>query len=203
VSLRPLAFLLAIFAGCSSPDAADRKVPAKTAVPVEPKIVHFYASPGAVPKGGSATVCYGVENAEAVRIDPPVETLKPSFNRCFPVTPAATTKYTLTAASKSGKETELSFVLTVGPPEAPQPSQATLILFFTASAAEVRPGQPVTLCYGVKGAARVALRPNVRAIQPLERACFQISFDTTTTLTLTATDSAGNRDTESVTVRVQ
>jgi hypothetical protein len=38
-----------------------------------------------------------VENARAVRLDPPVEALQPGFNRCFYLTPARTTTYRLIA----------------------------------------------------------------------------------------------------------
>jgi hypothetical protein len=157
-----------------------------------------------LPRGEQATICYGVENASAVRLEPPVEALKPSFNRCFSVSPTATTEYKLTAVSASGQEATQSFTLTVGPAAPPpKPSQAALILFFTPSANEVRPNQPVTLCYGVKGAAKVSLQPNVRSLQPLERSCFSISFETTTKLTLTAVDASGSRDSETVTIVVK
>jgi hypothetical protein len=43
-----------------------------------PRITQFYATTPATPRDESATLCYGVDNAQAVRIDPPVESLKPS-----------------------------------------------------------------------------------------------------------------------------
>jgi hypothetical protein len=42
-------------------------------------------------------MCYGVVNATAVRLDPPVESVWPAVSRCFEVTPSKTTRYTLTA----------------------------------------------------------------------------------------------------------
>ncbi len=42
-------------------------------------------------------MCYGVENARAVRIEPEVEKLKPAWNRCFDVSPRQTTMYRLVA----------------------------------------------------------------------------------------------------------
>ena len=61
------------------------------------KIVQFYASGGQIAAGQKALLCYGVVNATAVRLDPPVETVWPSVSRCFEVKPAKTTRYTLTA----------------------------------------------------------------------------------------------------------
>jgi hypothetical protein len=196
---RALFAALVLLAACSSPPPPAAKAPPKDTAP---KIAHFYASPGNLPRGERATVCYGVENAATVRLEPPVEILTPSFNRCFQVSPAATTEYTLTAASSDGRQTTQSFTITVGAAAPPKPAQATLILFFTPSANQVKPGQPVTLCYGVKGAARVSLKPNVRVLEPLERSCFSMTFHTTSTLTLTAVDAAGAQDSESVTIRV-
>jgi hypothetical protein len=192
---------LAIAAGCSSSTPPAAKTPPKDTAP---KIAHFYASPGNLPRGERATVCYGVENTASVRLEPPVEALTPSFNRCFQVSPTTTTEYTLTATSSDGKQVSQSFTISVGAaaPSIPKPSQAALILFFTPSANQVQPGRPVTLCYGVKGAVRVSLKPNVRAIEPLERSCFAMTFHTTSTLTLTAVDAVGGQDSESVTIKV-
>lgn len=77
------------------------------------KILMFYASPGVVRKGENATICYGVMNAVAVEIDPPVETLRPAFNHCLSVGPAADTRYTLTAKDKGGKTASETFVIRV------------------------------------------------------------------------------------------
>jgi hypothetical protein len=66
------------------------------------KILLFYAAPAVVAKGGAAQLCYSVSNATTVKLDPDVEKLKPSLDRCFPVTPARSTTYTLTAADDKG-----------------------------------------------------------------------------------------------------
>ena len=47
--------------------------------------------------GEKALLCYSVINATAVRLDPPVEKVWPAMSRCFDVTPARSTRYTLTA----------------------------------------------------------------------------------------------------------
>ncbi len=71
------------------------------------KIISFYASPGEIHRGDDVTMCYGTSNAESVSVDPPVGEVWPSVNRCFPITPKKTTKYTFTADDgKGNKKTE-------------------------------------------------------------------------------------------------
>jgi len=60
------------------------------------KILQFYG-PREIAPGGKALVCYGVVNAMAVRLDPPVEKVWPAVSRCFEVRPAESTRYTLIA----------------------------------------------------------------------------------------------------------
>jgi hypothetical protein len=90
----------------------------------------LYVWPAEVAPGELASLCYGVEDATAVRIDPPVEALKPFASRCLSVSPAATTRYTLTATGASGAEVSRSLTLTVGrhleeaPPEVLPPPPA-------------------------------------------------------------------------------
>ena len=63
------------------------------------KILQFYAGAREITPHENVLVCYGVVNATAVRIDPPVVRVWPAVSRCFAVTPANTTRYTLTAES--------------------------------------------------------------------------------------------------------
>jgi len=66
------------------------------------KILQFYTSGGEIAAGQKALLCYGVVNATAVKLDPPVESVWPSVSRCFEVKPAKTTRYTLTADGAGG-----------------------------------------------------------------------------------------------------
>lgn len=77
------------------------------------KITMFYASPGAIRKGSTATVCYGTTDAAKVRIEPPVADVWPSMNHCLQVSPLKTTDYKLTAADAAGHSVSESFVLQV------------------------------------------------------------------------------------------
>jgi hypothetical protein len=68
------------------------------------KILNFSASPAVFGRGEKGVVCYAVNNAVAVKIDPFLEELKPSLTRCVDITPAKDTTYTLTATDAKGKQ---------------------------------------------------------------------------------------------------
>ena len=192
----PALLLLVSCGGSSSKPETPVKRPAK--------VLQFYAGEGAIRPGEHVTICYGVEYAETVRIDPFIEQITPSLNRCIEAKPEKTTLYTLTAEGPDGKD-EASFTITVDPNARPAVEAAaptTLIQFFMASSTTALKGRPVTLCYGTKDATTVALQPNLRAIEPSERTCFSASFDQTTTVTITAKNAAGIVDTEKLTITV-
>jgi hypothetical protein len=65
-------------------------------------ILNFYAMPNEVRRGEASTICYGVSNAKAVRLEPPAAEVWPSASRCFDVTPKKTTKYQLTIEDAAG-----------------------------------------------------------------------------------------------------
>ena len=79
------------------------------------KIIMFYGAPGVVDAGESASICYGVQNAKSVRIDPPIKELGPTFNRCVEASPIRDTRYTLTAEDGAGNVVRESFELKVRP----------------------------------------------------------------------------------------
>jgi len=78
----------------------------------EVKILNFYAT--AVAEAGETTLlCYGVLNAKAVRIDPPVEGVYPTAGKCVEVGPEKETRYTLTAEDAAGHSVSASLTLPV------------------------------------------------------------------------------------------
>jgi|HubBroStandDraft_6_1064221.scaffolds.fasta_scaffold1841572_1 hypothetical protein len=77
------------------------------------KILAFYASPPTIRAGGQSLICFGVNSAKNVRIDPPVQELHPALSRCFPVTPAHDTEYTLTADDGAGHSAKQTLTLRV------------------------------------------------------------------------------------------
>lgn len=62
----------------------------------------FYASPGAVHRGESVQLCYGVANAKTVTLEPQDNPVWPSYSRCVDVKPTKTTTYTLTIDDGAG-----------------------------------------------------------------------------------------------------
>jgi len=77
------------------------------------KILAFYAYPGLIRAGEETRICYGVSGTKAVRIEPPVEELKPSLSRCFSVKPRKTTEYKLIAENGNGQTATESFIIKV------------------------------------------------------------------------------------------
>jgi len=65
-------------------------------------IQSFYASPGAVHRGETVQLCYGVANAKTVKLEPQPNPVWPSYSRCVDVAPTKTTTYTLTVEDAAG-----------------------------------------------------------------------------------------------------
>ena len=82
------------------------------------EILDFSGTPS-IARGASALLCYSVVNAKSVRLDPPVEDVWPSLSRCFNVSPATTTRYTLTAGSADGESVSQSLEVQVRPSPGP------------------------------------------------------------------------------------
>jgi hypothetical protein len=180
--------------------AAARQARSARGLPPSPgdalRIPWFYANRGDITEGEHAVVCYGVENARRVRLEPAVERLTPAYNRCFAVEPESTTRYTLVAADAAGREVSASFTIRVNP--AP-PS----ILFVSISDREIRRGHPFTLCYGVRHATSVRLDPLNMTLTPVEKSCRRWFPLQTTQFTLVASDDAGRADREKFTLTVR
>lgn len=77
------------------------------------KILNFYASPPSIRAGGQSLICFGVNAAKNVRIDPLVEELHPALSHCFQVTPRHDTEYTLTADDGAGHVVKQSLQIRV------------------------------------------------------------------------------------------
>ena len=80
-------------------------------------ILTFAASPGVVAPGGKVELCYGVNNATSVKIEPDAPPLKPAITHCLELHPRKTTSYTLTAADAKGNTKEQSLTIRVAPTE--------------------------------------------------------------------------------------
>ncbi len=65
-------------------------------------VLNLSASQGAIHRGESTQICYGVSNAKTVTMSPSVGDLWPSMYRCIDVSPKSDTTYTLTASDGQG-----------------------------------------------------------------------------------------------------
>jgi hypothetical protein len=79
----------------------------------EVKFTTMTADNGVLALGQTTQLCYGVANAKTVKIDPPVEPLKPSYHHCFEVAPKKTTTYTITADDGVGHTKSESLTIQV------------------------------------------------------------------------------------------
>lgn len=80
------------------------------------QILSFYATPGAIHRGETAHLCYGVSNAVKVRIEPGHEEAWPSYGRCVDIAPTRDTTYTLTAEDAKGNTKLARVFVVVRPP---------------------------------------------------------------------------------------
>src|SRR5579883_358346 len=116
------------------------------------RIAQFYARSGEMVEGERNLVCYGVENAKLLRLDPAVETVSPALIRCFWIEPQQDTTYRLTAEGFDGTRDEAAFTVRVRP--APPAFR-----FIDVSDRQIPRGEVLTVCYGVDHASGVRLNP--------------------------------------------
>lgn len=163
------------------------------------RILQFYAPP-AVIEGDRTTICYGVVNAASVRIDPPVEGVSPSLNRCVAVVPGEDTRYTLTAEGADGRIVTESFVLRVKP----DPAKLPVIGSFRVAEHTVDRGRHVfLLTFAAANAESIEIDPPVfPALRGAPNGRFYVAPRQTTTYTLTATCPKGRKTSKQVTVEI-
>jgi hypothetical protein len=163
------------------------------------KILQFYAAPAVLMEGQTAILCYGVSNATSVRIEPGVEPVSPSMNRCLAINPEETTRYALTATGAGGETESASFVMQV---EA-DPDRLPQILYFLKGRKQKEGGRTLyTLCFETRNAALVSVEPRAFSPGPLFRGCFYAAPPATTTYKLTVADAKGRKVQREVTLTV-
>ncbi|MCW5963909.1 MAG: hypothetical protein KIT83_07715 [Bryobacterales bacterium] len=196
---------LALLAGCASEKPTVETAQPK---PQPAKILFFYPGQESVSPGDQAQVCYGVENATSVRLEPPLAEIRPLSNKCVWLTPKATTELTLVATGEDGVEVSEQLTVTVkaGSPAstrvAPSVESAGLIETFTATTTTVPSGGGATICYVLSGPATLRMSPAQGDLGSDLKKCVLVRPKQTTTYTLRAT-AGGSTDTASVTIRVQ
>jgi len=176
---------------------AENPAPPPKAVAVEAaRVTQFYASPPKIARGQRTLLCYGVENAKTVRIDPPRQELSAVLSRCIEVTPAATTTYVLTAEGADGRTATQSLSVQVGAPLAK-------IVNVTVSSVEVKPGDLVNICYTVENAKSVTIAPLHFTGGSKPKGCVNDTPRKSTTYVISAFGPGGEKDEERVTVNVK
>jgi hypothetical protein len=203
LSIAVVAVVLSAF-GCPG-----RKGPEQAAAPQKPppKITQFYAAPSVVAPGESAQLCFGVEHADQLRMEPPVANVRPAFSRCVQVTLKRTSTYTLIASNEKGQATATISVSvdpharragSAGSGEA-KPSS----LSFFADRQKVAPGQPVLLCYQAGAASKVDVQPRSASGALPATGCITERPSQTTNYVLTAEFADGRREKQELTIRVE
>jgi hypothetical protein len=77
------------------------------------KILDFYASPTSVKRGGQTLLCFGVNGATRVRIEPHIEDVRPALSHCMQISPGADTDYKLIAEDAAGHRATQSVTVKV------------------------------------------------------------------------------------------
>src|SRR5512142_402901 len=76
--------------------------PKSTTAADPPRITQLYATAPKYTPGEQEMICYGVENAKKVWLEPPRQELSAALSRCVEVKPEGNTTYTLTAEDGAG-----------------------------------------------------------------------------------------------------
>jgi hypothetical protein len=163
------------------------------------QLIMFYASPARVVEGDRVSICYGVAQAKSVRIDPPIEEITPSLNRCLSAYPEKSTTYTLTATDAQGQVKQESFTLPVDR----DPAQAVKIAYLNVAerTRDRYDGHFVAkLCFRVWNLKKLTWNPPVLPPGGIFTGCFYVEPKATTTYSMTAIGMKGDRQTAKIVV---
>ena len=179
-------------------NAASECVSANVTVTVKslPTIITFRADPPEILAGKISTLSWKVENADRVTLTNgtngnPVVVGSEVGN--YPVAPARTTVYTLTACSAAGECVSANVTVTV--------KSLPTIVTFIAYPPEIPAGEKATLSWNVENADRVTLT-NVSSAWVGLVGSMEVKPPKTTVYTLTACSAAGECVSANVTVHV-
>jgi hypothetical protein len=153
-----------------------------TATPEAPRVVSFTVAPSAIAPGATAQLCYNVQNATTVNIQPAFGVV-PSTSACLTASPSSRTTYTLTATNDAGSTTAAA-TLDVA---------VTRILTFTNDPAySPASGSAVTLSWTTENASMVRITGLGAPATPLPAAgSLVVNPVTNTTYTLSAYGTNG------------
>ena len=157
------------------------------------KITQLRVTPAFIPKGVPGKLCYGVENAVKVDLNPAVEELLPSQERCIDIAPAQTTTYTLTALGADGSKASKSIDVRVGNPP-PRLSDLSV------TPTEVKRGGQVEVCFTAENARNIKVSKG--KLTPGKN-CLTDRPNKTTTYKVTVFGADREQDSGTVTVTVR
>ncbi len=158
------------------------------------RIVSFSANPTTIATGGSTQLCWNVENATTVSINPGIGTVGAA--NCMTVSPTATTIYVLTARNGVGTVTA-SATVTV--------NAVKILTFGSSPEYSTMAGSPVVLSWSTTGASSVNITgnitgPGIPATGLPASGTLTVNPNTNTDYTLTAYGDGGQA--VSVTIQV-
>ena len=156
---------------------ASKTVTVTVIQPSPPTIGAFSASPVSVVSGAPVTLSWSASNATSVAITPGVGIVT---GNSVTVNPTANTTYTLKATNGAGSVTKTAKVTIAVVPT---------ITSFTASAASVVSGNPVTLKWAATGATALSISPSIGVVSGTS---VSVTPTANTTYVLTATSAAGS-----------
>jgi hypothetical protein len=181
--------------------AVENPLFAKTYLGNEVKILQFYARDGNMTEGTNTVICYGVVNAKSVKIEPPVDGVGVSINRCVETAPGRDTHYTLSAEGADGAIVSESLDLRV---TADQDQLPQITAFGVADRKKDYLGRPVYLVkYSDRNGEEISIDPPI--FQPMHRAPygqFYVAPTQTTTYTLRVKNKFGHVATKQLTLEV-
>lgn len=165
------------------------------------KILQFYAREASLTEGTPSVICYGVLNARSVRIEPPVEGVSVSPNRCVEVAPERDTRYTLTAEGSDGHTVSESFLLPVKPDVAALPGITSFRI--EDHKPDYRGRQVFLISFGARNAEAVDIDPPAfSTLHGAPYGRFYVAPEKTTTYTLTVTGKRGHKARQQLTIQV-
>jgi hypothetical protein len=199
VNVRPLkrtTYTLKAFNAEGKEASADKTID----VIRSPKIVEFSVRPQRITRGGSVSVCFKVENASRVDIEPEVAKSRAAED-CVQQRPRVTTTYVITAFNDVGLQSQpRQDTVTV---DEPPPLKHARILFFKASSQKIKQGETIELCYGVADANTTAISPPGREVPSVENNCIKQRPRESGTYTLKTTGEDNKTETQELRVVVE
>jgi hypothetical protein len=147
-----------------------------------PLISSFTANPSTINAGESSNLQWNIADATSVSINQGIGSVSSSGTRT--VNPTVSTTYTITASNSAGSVTASAVIMITSP-------GLPLISSFTANPITINSGQSSTLSWNITGATSASISAGIGTVNATS-GTHQVSPNTNTTYTLTATNATGS-----------